>query len=58
MLPLRALPLFVLHRMDWSLLRPIVTFDNEEEVADLKSAGAILGGTSVAMIVSSLTISP
>jgi hypothetical protein len=41
---LRALPLFVLHRMDWSLLRPLVTFDNEEEVADLKITGVYVAG--------------
>ncbi len=39
-----ALPLFVLHRMDWSLLRPLVTFDNAEEVADLKAAGVYVAG--------------
>jgi len=41
---IRALPLFVLHRQDWSLLRPFVTMENEAEIADLKTAGVYVAG--------------
>lgn len=34
----------VLHRMDWSLLRPHVTLSNEE-LDDLRSAGVYVAGT-------------
>lgn len=41
---IRALPLFVIHRMDWSLLRPLVTFHHEAELEDLRSAGVYVAG--------------
>jgi len=41
---IRALPLFVAHRQDWSLLRPFVTLENEEEINDLKTAGVFVAG--------------
>eukprot|EP01128_Nolandella_sp_AFSM9_P000706 TRINITY_DN1083_c0_g1_i2.p1 TRINITY_DN1083_c0_g1~~TRINITY_DN1083_c0_g1_i2.p1 ORF type:complete len:381 (+),score=110.91 TRINITY_DN1083_c0_g1_i2:68-1144(+) len=41
---IRALPLFVLHRQDWSLLRPFVNLDVQEEVEDLESAGVYVAG--------------
>eukprot|EP01125_Pyxidicula_operculata_P015825 TRINITY_DN5390_c0_g1_i1.p1 TRINITY_DN5390_c0_g1~~TRINITY_DN5390_c0_g1_i1.p1 ORF type:complete len:376 (+),score=69.04 TRINITY_DN5390_c0_g1_i1:51-1130(+) len=40
----RALPLFVLHRQDWSLLRPFVTLENPEEVEDLTKTGVYVAG--------------
>jgi len=41
---IRALPLFVLHRQDWSLLRPFVTLENEAEITDLKTTGVFVAG--------------
>jgi hypothetical protein len=41
---IRALPLFVIHRQDWSLLRPFVTLENESEIADLKTTGVFVAG--------------
>jgi hypothetical protein len=41
---IRALPLFVAHRQDWSLLRPFVTLENEAEITDLKTAGVFVAG--------------
>jgi hypothetical protein len=41
---IRSLPLFVLHRQDWSLLRPFVTLENEAEINDLKTAGVFVAG--------------
>jgi len=41
---IRALPLFVLHRQDWSLLRPFVTIENEAEITDLKTTGVFVAG--------------
>uniref|UniRef100_A0A6B2L921 UDENN domain-containing protein n=1 Tax=Arcella intermedia TaxID=1963864 RepID=A0A6B2L921_9EUKA len=40
----RALPLFVLHRQDWSLLRPYVALENEKEVNDLVKTGVYVAG--------------
>jgi len=39
----RALPLFVMHRQNWNILRPYVTMD-EKELADLKTAGVYCAG--------------
>jgi len=41
---IRALPLFVLHRQDWSLLRPFVTLENEPEITDLVKTGVYVAG--------------
>jgi len=41
---IRALPLFVLHRQDWSLLRPFVTLENETEMTDLTKTGVYVAG--------------
>jgi len=41
---IRALPLFVLHRQDWSLLRPFVTLENEMELTDLTKTGVYVAG--------------
>jgi hypothetical protein len=41
---IRALPLFVLHRQDWSLLRPFVIMENDFEIADLKATGVFVAG--------------
>jgi hypothetical protein len=35
----RALPLFVLHRQDWNLLRPNVDLRNPVELEDLEQTG-------------------
>jgi len=41
---IRAMPLFVLHRQDWNLLRPLVNIRNPVEVADLTSSGTFVAG--------------
>jgi len=46
----RALPLFVLHRQDWSLLRPIVDLSNHHEMEDLAKAGVYIAGFSDSII--------
>jgi len=40
----RALPLFVLHRQDWNLLRPNVDIRNPIEMEDLEQAGVYIAG--------------
>jgi len=41
---IRAIPLFVLHRQDWNLLRPLVNIRNQNEISDLTSAGVYVAG--------------
>lgn len=41
---LRSLPLFAIHRNDWSVLRPLVTSD-PEHIEDLTSSGVFIAGT-------------
>eukprot|EP01126_Amoeba_proteus_P042165 TRINITY_DN457_c0_g1_i11.p1 TRINITY_DN457_c0_g1~~TRINITY_DN457_c0_g1_i11.p1 ORF type:complete len:282 (+),score=60.68 TRINITY_DN457_c0_g1_i11:349-1194(+) len=40
----RALPLFVLHRQEWNLLRPFVDLRNPLEIQDLVQAGVYIAG--------------
>ncbi|GAM19836.1 hypothetical protein SAMD00019534_030110 [Acytostelium subglobosum LB1] len=46
---IRAIPLFVFHRQNWSLLRPFVTLD-ESELKDLTTAGVYVAGFTDASI--------
>jgi len=41
---IRAFPLFVLHRQDWNLLRPLVNVSNQMELQDLTNAGVFIAG--------------
>merc|ERR1719197_2273156 len=41
---IRSFPLFAMHRKDWSLLRPFITLDTEEEMEDLKKAKIYCAG--------------
>jgi hypothetical protein len=41
----RAVPLFVLHREDWSILRPLVNLHDADELADLGSLSHFVAGT-------------
>eukprot|EP00211_Chloroparvula_japonica_P007678 CAMPEP_0119121590 /NCGR_PEP_ID=MMETSP1310-20130426/2146_1 /TAXON_ID=464262 /ORGANISM="Genus nov. species nov., Strain RCC2339" /LENGTH=340 /DNA_ID=CAMNT_0007111161 /DNA_START=60 /DNA_END=1078 /DNA_ORIENTATION=- len=43
---IRAFPIFVWHRQDWSVLHPLVDIDNELEIEDLKKAGVYCAGTT------------
>jgi len=47
---IRALPLFVLHRQDWSLLRPVVMIDNEVEMEELVKIGVYVAGFTSPLI--------
>jgi len=47
---IRALPLFVLHRQDWSLLRPFVVLDSEVEMDELIKTGVYVAGFTSAQI--------
>jgi hypothetical protein len=40
----RAIPLFVLHRQDWNLLRPLVNVRNQIELQDLTNAAVYIAG--------------
>jgi len=42
----RALPLFVLHRQDWNLLRPNVDIKNPLEIEDLERTGVYIAGST------------
>jgi hypothetical protein len=41
----RALPCLMWHRQQWDILRPLVNFSNEAEVADLKSSAIYIAGS-------------
>jgi len=41
---IRALPLFVSHRRDWSLLRPFVNLNNEDEIRELNQVSIYIAG--------------
>jgi len=47
---IRAFPLFVLHRQDWNLLRPLVNVRNKKEMEDLTHAGVYIAGFTDNMV--------
>jgi len=47
---IRALPLFVAHRRDWSLLRPHVSLDSQSQIDDLLETGVYIFGTTDANV--------